>query len=110
MGSLLKEISIRLASALLMVVLLFPYGKKLDHLLEDHQHIACTSEVESHIHEGEFDCDFSDYQITKINSLERFSLQDPVELLHESLKLSYESLFLTPEYCTSFQRGPPSLG
>lgn len=36
---------------------------KLAHIFEHHEHIVCTGEDATHIHQVDLDCDFQDFQL-----------------------------------------------
>ncbi|MBT8258353.1 MAG: hypothetical protein KJO49_07770 [Bacteroidia bacterium] len=98
----------KLTTILLVVALLTPELVKLAHAVQDHHHDHCTSLVNEHIHEQEWDCEFQDYQLSPQLS---FHFQTDIVLVQyiEPESFSYfNDIIVCQTDLTEKQRGPPS--
>jgi hypothetical protein len=87
--------------------LIAPLSIQILHVLENHEHTVCTSKVDNHIHEKDFDCKID---LIKQNRFFLATNNFPLDLNTKitSTTSSLEYNFLKNHYQLPFSlRGPP---
>lgn len=90
-----------------LFVLIAPLSIQTLHVLENHEHSVCTSKVDKHIHEKDFDCKID---LIKLNRffLATNNFQIDLNTRITTIISSLEYNFLKNHYQLSFSvRGPP---
>ena len=110
-NSIIKSIC-KAFSLVLVLAVLLPYGVKLSHVFDHHQHEVCTEDsnaANTHFHELDLDCEFYKFKLNT-NFYALNSANDSVEDQNLNKTQSCLYIFLrTHQQDTSFLRGPPSL-
>lgn len=99
----------KIASTLLVVVLLLPLGIRLQHSLEHQDYELCAKNNAPNFHECEIDCEFLKY------NLQHFYTTTIIFKLNSYLKDSYSVFSLAYNFTYNYHalsvslRGPPAL-
>ena len=85
---------------------MLPASIQLVHVFEQHEHTICTSKVENHIHENDFECELCHLQAKTfaILTTEIFSLSE--NKINFKKATNYQFLFKYQQLSYSL-RGPP---
>jgi hypothetical protein len=102
-----KQIGKNIVALLLFVALVLPTAVQFIHMLEGHEHIACTENV-THIHESVTECDICDFHLALFN----YDITKYPDLLLPKILVKAEANFTSLQF-HSFQitntqlRAPP---
>ena len=103
------HIGYQLLAWTLILCLVLPIAVKFTHILSDHEHEVCSVENQFHFHEIDMDCEFYNFNINHITTIE-FHNYD-IHKLNETLnsESTYYSFLKSHNQLTSRLRGPPAL-
>ncbi|MBT8287765.1 MAG: hypothetical protein HKN00_09480 [Flavobacteriaceae bacterium] len=92
---------------MLILALSMPTVVKLAHGLNDHQHELCTSPINEHLHEQEWDCEFQKFKLGSQLIVQFHSSELYTDAVFETVVPFYCRNFWQPHRDLNFQRGPP---
>lgn len=103
------SIFFNLVVLVLTTVLLLPTLLKFEHVFEHHTHDVCKNPQTLHFHEGSFNCDLCDFQLTQTYYIDylNYDIVEP-----SKVKKTFRELYNFKYYHQhlSFSlRGPPQL-
>ncbi len=105
-----RHIALRVASALIVLILLIPTSIKLVHVFEHQDHSAlCDKSQNANFHECEIDCDFLKYNLQHYNfKSQDYTINFNVINNFEIPRLTYD-FFYNHRVLAFSLRGPPIL-
>lgn len=95
------------AAFLLFGLLLLPCITTIHHVLTHHTSIICDSDISTHFHESEFNCDFQDLVLVKFQYPTLFSLDFSVSKQKGELHQAYSVPPLSKQRRYFSLRAPP---
>ncbi len=109
MHGLIKSKTFKTVTLILALAMLTPSAVKFSHTFTHQHHELCDGEPQSHLHQGDFDCDFYKFQLNtnyySIFDYDGITVTTVIFKIDETL---YS--FLNNHRPLSFSlRGPPSL-
>lgn len=109
MNSISKNILFKFTALLLLIAVLAPISVKMAHVFSKHEHVVCTNDFDSHLHQIDLDCEFYKFNLNQTAAF--FAIAYDLEILQNTLVETDASY----DYLSDYQRlhfslrAPPSL-
>ncbi|WP_026755915.1 hypothetical protein [Sediminibacter sp. Hel_I_10] len=101
--------ALRVSLLVLVMALLLPSVVKLAHAFENHEHVVCKGENQSHLHELDLDCEFYKFKLNTNFSFEFANYEIFISEQFQELNLEHYTFLNGHQQRTAYLRGPPCL-
>jgi len=95
--------------AIIALALLLPSVIKFSHIFEQHEHVVCLGENQSHLHEIDLDCEFFKFKLNNNFLLDIDVIELTSVVVPQNLSQQYYTFIKGHQQSTAYLRGPPSL-
>lgn len=93
--------------AIIALALLLPSVIKFSHIFEQHEHVVCLGENQSHLHEIDLDCEFFKFKLNNNFLLDLDAIEIVSNLVLQTLPPQYYIFIIGHQQGTAYLRGPP---